>query len=142
MVKCANKKALCDIKKELWKYFTEAQIDAMLTDRNIGTYNDHDISEALLLHSFSSKAYRCLREKKNVPLPSVSTLNRRVAKLDLEPGLLLSVLQLLNQKAETMSEFDRLCVLSFDETSLASDWSYDKASDTLYMVLNKNSSVS
>lgn len=65
--------------------------------------------------------YQYLRDKQHFPLPSVSTLNGQVAKLDVEPCLLLPVIELLNQKTETMSENEYLCVLLFDETSIASD---------------------
>lgn len=49
-----------------------------------------------------------------------------------EPGLLSSVLSLMKSKSDTLSPVEKLTVISFDEMSLAKQWSYDKATDTLY----------
>lgn len=130
-VPASYERAVTDMKKGLEKCFTDTQINALLSNKKVANYSDTDISEAMTLHSYSSKAYNYLREKKQLPLPSVTTLNRRVSKLDIEPGVLLPVIQLLKQKTKKMSDFERLCVLSFDETSVASSWTYDKGTDNL-----------
>ena len=43
-----------------------------------------------------------------------------------------SVINLLKIKAETMEEYERVCIVSFDECSIAYEWCYDKGTDTLY----------
>lgn len=128
----AYQRGVSDSRKGLEKIFTDTQIDSILSGKSVSNYTDDDIAEALVLHSYSSKAYEYLRTKKNFPLPCVSTLNRRVAKLDIKLGVLVPVLQLLRQKTEKMQDFERLCVLSFDETSVACDWTYDKGTDTIH----------
>lgn len=124
--------AMNDTKKILSKYFTPCQIDAMLSDTPVKQWQDEDICRAITLQSLSPKGYRYLRESMKLPFPSKSTLNRWASKLYVEPGVMPSVLQLLHHKAESMTELERICVLSFDETSVAYEWSYDKATDTLY----------
>lgn len=128
----AHAEASSDTKKILSKYFTPSQIDSMLSDKPVTQWQDEDICKAITLQSLSPKGYRYLRESMKLPFPSKSTLNRWASKLNVEPGVMPSVLQLLHHKAESMTELERVCVLSFDETSVSSEWSYDKAKDILY----------
>ena len=65
-------------------------------------------------------------------MPCISTINRWISKLDVEPGVLGTVINLLKCKAETTEEYERICIMSFDECSVCMEWSYDKATDTLY----------
>ena len=121
-----------DVRNSLSKYFSSSQITSILTAKPVKLLQDEDISKALTLRSLSPKAYRYLREKVGFPFPSSSTLHRWVSKLNVEPGVLHSVVKMLQHKADSMSEPDRLCVLSFDETSVSQEWTYDKGADTLY----------
>lgn len=93
---------------------------------------EEDIASAMTLRSLSPKCYNYMRDVRGFPLPSVSTLNDRAKKFDCEPGLLSSVLALMKSKADTLTPAEKLTVLSFEEMGLAKQWSYDKATDTLY----------
>lgn len=88
------------------------------------------IGRAITLRSLSPKTYKW--EKYTLPLPSMTTLNRWAAKLNAEPGILNSILSLLGSKSDSMQEIERLSVMSFDETSLSYEWTYDKGKDILY----------
>lgn len=90
------------------------------------------------LRSISSKCCDYLRNVKGIPLPCVSTLNEKVKNFPCEPGSLCYVLSLMKPKAETLNTVERVAVLSFDEMSIASEWSYDKGSDTLYKPHDKD----
>ena len=90
-------------------------------------------TSAITFRSISPKCYNYLRTKKGIPLPSKSTLNKRVQNLECEPGILHSVLTLMKAKADTLSTIERVTVMSFDEMCLAKNWSYDKGKDILYM---------
>ena len=103
----------------------------MLSSNSVSRWQEEDISKALALRTLSPKAYRFLKEQWNFPLPSDATISRWVSKFDVEAGILFSVLKFLSHQASTMSEYDRLCVLSFDETAVAQEWSYDIKNDTL-----------
>lgn len=80
----------------------------------------------------SSKCYEYLRKVKGIPLPCKSTLNGKARHFPCEPGILHSVLSLMKSKSETMTEMERVAVLSFDEMLVASEWNYDKGTDTLF----------
>lgn len=60
-----------------------------------------------------------------------STLNRWACKLSVESGVMQSFLQLLHHKVQSMTELERVCILSFDESSVYSEWSNDRATDML-----------
>ena len=116
----------------LCKLFSGSQVDYILSGIPIKRWTDEDMSNELTLRCLSPKAYRYLREMCKFPYPSKSTLNRRMSNVDVEPGVLTALLNILKCRAKEMTEPDRLCILSFDECSIAHAWSYDKGTDTLY----------
>lgn len=120
------------VRENLSKCFSQSQVNEFLEGKRFTHWQEEDIYRSLALRSLSSKAYSFLRKQVCFPLPSVTTLNRWVLKLDAECGILFSVLHLLKQKALTVSEYDRLCVLSFDEISVAHQWSYDNGTGTIH----------
>ena len=112
--------------------FSKTQIDAIISKKYVRHWPDEDIATALTLRSMSPKCYEYLRTKKGIPLPCKSTLNERAKNFDCEPGILHSVLSLMKTKSDSVSPQERLCVISLDEMSIASEWSYDKGKDILY----------
>lgn len=107
-----------DCKHEVYKalagHFTSTQIEALVTKMPVTSWKEEDISKALGLRSLSPKACHFIREKWKIPLPSSATISRWISKLAVEPGVLQPVMNLLQNKASTMAEKDRLCVISFD----------------------------
>ncbi|KAK4305940.1 hypothetical protein Pmani_014594 [Petrolisthes manimaculis] len=97
-------KAMNDIKKILSKYFTPSQLDSMLHDRPVKYWQDEGICKALTLQSLSPKGYRYLREVIKLPLPCKSTLNNWVSKLNVQPGIIESVFNLLHHKAQAIEQ--------------------------------------
>ena len=125
------------VSKALNGLFTPNQVKAIVTQNQISSWKEEDISKAVTLKSLSPKAFRFIREIWKIPLPSSATISRWVSKLPVEPGLLHPVIRLLKDKASTMAENDRLCVVSFDETTVSQDWSFDMGTDTLYSPKSK-----
>lgn len=124
--------SIVNARRHLSTFMSASQVDCILQGKSVHRWVDDDIGHALSLRNLSSKAYRLIRNRWNMPLPSLSTIKRRTRQFKVEPGVLLSVLALLKEKASTMTERDRVSVLSFDECSVAQEWCYDKASDHLY----------
>lgn len=139
MMKNEKKELYDEIKTLLSPYFTDTQI-SLIVNKKSGSHKPHwtfdDVCAAISLHSISPKCYKYLKEVKNFPLPSVSTLNRYARSFKCEPGLLVEVISLLRSKCDTLKEVEKISVISFDEMSIASEWSYDKGSDTLYKPYN------
>lgn len=130
--KSISNKATVAVRNRLLRFFSPSQVDFFLSGIPVNRWSDDDIGQALTLRSLSPKAYLFLRDKWCFPFPSVSTLHRWSSKLHVEPGVLQPILMLLQHTAPSMPDRDRLCVLSFDETSVSQDWCYDKGTDILY----------
>lgn len=86
--------------KNLGRSTSCLQVESLFSGKRTSRWTEDEISKALTLKSLSHYTYAFLREKWQFPLPSRSTLNRRVRKLNTEPGILSSVMQLLRCKAE------------------------------------------
>lgn len=82
----------------------------MLYNKTVKKWEAEDFRKVLTLRSLSPKAYHYLRVTVNLPLPFVTSLNKCLSRLNVEPGLLLSVIQVLQHKAASMTDFERLCV--------------------------------
>lgn len=120
------------VRNNLSSTFTSTQMEHILTGKPITRWREEDISRALTLRSLSYKSYKFIREVWQFPLPSRSTISRWVRGLDVEPGILMSIFNLMKHNAESMTERDRVCVLSFDECMVSKEWSYDKSTDVIY----------
>lgn len=121
-----------EVEKVLKCIFSQTQIRAILDNKVVKQWSDEDIAAAFTMRSISAKFYEYLRTVKGIPLPSRSTLNARAKNFPCEPGILKSVLALMKAKSDTMTEMEKVAVMSFDEMAIVSEWNYDKGSDTLY----------
>lgn len=114
-------------------FFSETQINVIVNKKKrVKSWPDEDIASVITLRSLSPRCYKYLKDIKGLPLSCVSSLNDRLKKLNCEPGLLSDVLSLMNSQSNTLETIEKLTVISFDEMSIASQWSYDKGTDTLY----------
>lgn len=107
---------------------SKAQMDRILMKKNTRWSSD-DIMAATILLSHSSRAYRFIREEMKYPLPAVSTLRARIAKLPVEAGILKAALLLMKSRAQCMSPLHRVACLSFDEVHISGDYVYDSQED-------------
>lgn len=119
-------------KSKVGSLLSQSQMNYIFEGKPVTRWHDDDISHAIPFRNLSRKAYKFLSEKWGVPCPSIRTLNRWIAKLDVEPGILESVFNLLKHKAEEMGELSRISCLPFDECSVSREWSYDKCTDFNY----------
>ncbi|KAJ3665372.1 hypothetical protein Zmor_000869 [Zophobas morio] len=77
------------------------------------------------------KAYRYLRQQCHWPLPGLSTL-RKWASSFIINGILHSVLYLMKEKAKTLSEMERLTVLSIDEMFIKDEICLDRSLEQVF----------
>lgn len=85
-----------------------------------------DIANGIAIHSAGRKAYRLLLKKK-YPLPSIPTLRKWCAKIQVRPGILQPVLDIV--KNANMTQREKICVISFDEMKISKKFLYDKILD-------------
>lgn len=113
-------------------FFTLTQINYFLnSNKKITKWSEDDICSAIALRSISPKAYKYLKYKKKIPLPCISTLNKWVKDIKVEPGILNVALRVMGCKELTVGE--KACILAFDEMSVSKKYEYDKASDRIYV---------
>ena len=74
-----------------------------------------------------TSGYNHLRSK-GFPLPSLRTIQRRVANIDFRPGILTEVFEMLKPKVKSMPENERVCSLTIDAMSIKPSTQYDKSS--------------
>ena len=90
------------------------------------------MAKALALKSISSKGYGFVTNVLKHPLPSATCLTQWIKNFQTPPGILTKCLDLLHANGLLKSESERLTVLSFDEMSIKSQYSYNSTSDTIY----------
>lgn len=88
-----------------------------------------DISNAICLHAAGPRAYNHLYSK-GFPLPNKSTLHRWCAKIPIAEGVLKNSIEFMRQTTNLNLE-DRICVLAFDEMSVAESYEYDLVNDVV-----------
>ncbi|CAL8075655.1 unnamed protein product [Orchesella dallaii] len=116
------------------KTFSSKQLEK-LKGKNV-RWELEDIVKALALLSMSRRAYRVVRSW-NIPLPSERTINRWLHKFQLYPGLISPVLHLMKEQSNGMTIMEKLCIVYFDEMSIAADMEWDKTTDTIYVPHSK-----
>lgn len=120
------------IKEIFSPMFTNTQLNALITGQPVRKWSEEDIASAFYMNSLSPKFYEFLRTKKGFPLPCKSTLNLKANTFPCEPGILDSVLSILKVTSESLTELEKLAVISLDEMAIKEEWCYDKGKDILY----------
>lgn len=109
---------------------TKKQTIAILAGtRKRKVWEPEDISRAFTLRYCSKKAYLYLKDNLKFPLPAISTLQNWANKIDIQTGVLKSVLKIIQIAGRTMEDFERQTVLSFDEMKVSEIYEYFKKND-------------
>ncbi|GFS27409.1 transposable element P transposase [Elysia marginata] len=127
-----QKEELATIKSLSAKYLSKDIHDFFCTQLDMSVkkkkrWDAHNKSQALSIYHASPKAYLLFR--KIFHLPSVTTMRRTMAKLDIYPGFPSSVIEAFKVKVTQMEPRDRLCILVFDEMSLKCSLNYNVERD-------------
>ena len=125
-------KLLASHKKALEKCFTASQVKCLLTGKPITKWEEEDIISALTLRRLDTKTYKYLREHMEIPLPCISTLDKWVSQINIEPGLLRSVLRIMHVRGSSLTAGEKACILCFDEMKVERKYSFDKGADKIY----------
>ena len=89
-----------------------------------------EVVEALILRKKAGQtAYQHMRKKLMMPLPSLTTLRRRIKGFRVERGMMDASLEIVRKHLEGEPEENRICAVSFDELSVCGDVSYDQQTD-------------
>lgn len=108
------------------KVFSSEQLKKLGNSKARLKWSVEDISKSIVIYSAGPRAYRLLL-KKGYPFPAVSTLRSWLKKIQIAPGILKGVFNIM--KVSDMSSLDKVCVLSFDEMKITKRYLYDKVND-------------
>lgn len=108
------------------KLFSASQIKKLTEPKRRLKWTVEDISKAIVHHSAGAKSYRLLL-KKGYPFPAPSTLRRWLTKIKIVPGILKQVFRIV--KHANLNNYQKICVISFDEMKIKASYLYDKAND-------------
>ena len=125
------KKEASKLRAALSRVLTDQQISSLCTGRRV-CWKEEDIVRSLSLRCLSRKGYRYLREKLNFPLPGLTTLRDWTRGFSTPPGLLAMSLKTMASVRDTLSDLERLVVISFDEMSIDARLCYDSGEDRAY----------
>ena len=114
------------------RIFSPKQIQKLCNPESAVHWTDSDMSNAISLDSVSSKAYTYLRDTLHYPLPSRSTIQRWLSQIQVRPGILHSVLNLLSVQFQNASLMERIGTLAFDEMGIDERYCYDEKDDIIY----------
>ena len=108
------------VKDKLKGSFSVSQLDWMLSKKKrsrICNLTSVDLSKAMRLRCASTKAYKLVR-KEHVPLPGLSTLNRKFEFMHVAPGIIKPMVVYFRQVCPTKSARWKLGVTAFDEMAI------------------------
>lgn len=123
------------LKESVNKIFSPCQIKRLKTGKQ-SRFSEEVISKSIALFSLSKKAYLYALKQMYYPLPSISTLRKRVAHLKIKPGFLDISFKLLST-VTNIDDFNSYIVLSFDETNVESEYAYSVSEDKVYPPIRK-----
>lgn len=82
-------------------HFSSSQIQYFLTSKPVKFWHEDDIMKALTLRTLSPMANQFINEQWKYPMPSSATISWWISKYDVDPGILNSVIDLLQHQAST-----------------------------------------
>lgn len=109
--------------------FMKNQVDLIKTNPNGRRYDDHQLDLAMAVYFASPKCYRIL--SKIFALPSISTLKRKLRRIEIYPGFNEKIIKALGEKIALMGNGSNLCTIVFDEMTLKKFLEYHSLRDEL-----------
>ena len=91
--------------------FMKNQVDLIKTNPNGRRYDDHQLDLAMAVYFASPKCYRIL--SKIFALPSISTLKRKLRRIEIYPGFNEKIIKALGEKIALMGNGSNLCTIVF-----------------------------
>ena len=121
------------LKERLAVRFTDAQAHIIVNNNKNGKWQKEDITNGLIIKSFSKRSYEYLRDTCKLPFPSLSTLRDWTKNFETNPGIQYDILNVIKEKINPNSDpIKRLVVISFDEMALRNEISYCQKYEKIY----------
>lgn len=111
--------------------FTKNQSDLLLGVKKRVNWTSEELSRGFTLRFFGLPGYDYLTKNLGMPFPKSSCLRQYASRMDMRQGFLDEVLQMLKAKSQSMSEYEKVCVLLYDEMSVSEVYEYDRKHDDI-----------
>lgn len=106
------------LKDALSSIFNNDQVTRLLQPESNYTWSPQTLQKGIQLYYIcGTSGYECLLEHK-FPLPSVRTLQRHLALVDVQPGVHKDLIQLLKMKVDVLPATAKYAALIIDEMSI------------------------
>ncbi|XP_059622815.1 uncharacterized protein LOC132266009 [Phlebotomus argentipes] len=123
---------LRQLKDAVLQILTPNQVDLLLKRKKKVKWTNEELSKAFALRYLGTTTYNTITNLIRIPQPSIRSLQRYAAKFEITAGIFSSVLTMMMAAAQTMTEFQRTCVISFDEMAISKLYEYNEREDTVY----------
>ncbi|XP_046686073.1 LOW QUALITY PROTEIN: uncharacterized protein LOC124371772 [Homalodisca vitripennis] len=110
--------------------FTKSQQQYILQGQ-CRSWSQEDVSKAITLRCISKKAFSFVRDVLKHPLPSETTIKRRLSHFSIKPGFIDMSLKVMETQVNVFSDFEKNVVLCYDEMKVNSDLCYDNVEDRI-----------
>ena len=114
------------------KAITPATARNIMSGKRPQKYKKDDIAASAVLHSISPKAFKLIRKKGWMQLPSVSTVAYWLREFKLKEGIQCKLLDIVRAKHPDPAAKEAF--ISFDEMALKACWVYDKVPTQLLLL--------
>jgi len=111
------------VREALAKAFTKPQLDRLLNKKKTH-WTEDDFGHAAVLFCISARAFNVIRLKLKYPLPSPSAITRYFSHLHCAPGLLTTVLRMMEAMSHQLTELERIVNITLDEVKIDRDFVY------------------
>jgi len=108
---------------------TSNQIEILLGLKKWAHWSTEELQTAYTLSYMGKKAYNFVTKKMKIPFPSLSKLHRWASKLDIQPGNLRCVMEVMKVVAPCYQACERVSVITFDEMKVQEILEYDQKHD-------------
>jgi hypothetical protein len=126
-----KKDFMLKLKQNMSPVLTSNQIDLITNKKKRVRWTKEELCTAFTIRYFGIKSYNYLRNQLNYPLPSLTTLRRYAAKLNLKEGILTDLLKMMKMTGIEKSDRERVTVLSFDEMNCQQLFELDSPGDEI-----------
>lgn len=117
----------------LQKIFTPGQITVLMSStKSRVKWSAEDIMSAIFLRALSPKAYKYLRDVKNIPLPCTTTLHNWISDFKVLPGILKDVFNIMSSKGNNLLITKKLTVLTFDDVYVSNKLDIERKAQKIY----------
>jgi hypothetical protein len=116
---------------EQFSFLTKNMLNMIIENNHHKHWKEDDIAFAISVYNSSSRGYNYLREEKSFPFPSRSCVLDWMKKIEIQPGIVWPVLEVMMIEFSNFTLLQRAAILSFDEMYIDGRISWDENTERI-----------